>query len=284
MFLHHDLPKGMSFVTRKNESGFTLIELIIGLFAASILSYAALSLYTTQHKQMLLQDEIAEMQGNLRASAEMIAKTVRMAGYNLPSPLTAIESSDTNPDTIIVTFDTGVVVGADLRFDLTSATDEIRCTTGSDVSGLSDGDWAYIYDPGSETGEFFLASQVLTGPPRIRHPTYPLSRLYPAGSLIMKVARIKYFIDDSDSTHSNLMIQPYGSQPQIFAENIENMNFRYYLSSGAIVSLPGSPQDIRLVEIDLEGRTASPDPEFFNQYRTRNFTLRVNVRNLGFGS
>ncbi|MEE9554435.1 MAG: prepilin-type N-terminal cleavage/methylation domain-containing protein [candidate division Zixibacteria bacterium] len=263
-----------------NQRGFTMIELLVGMLAAAILSYAALSLYTTQHKHMLVQDEIADMQGNLRSSAEVLAKSIRKAGYNLPDDLLPIEHSDTNPDTIVVTYDTGILAGIELLNDIVDPGDELWCTR-EDVSGLEEGQWAYIYDPTAETGEFFVATRVLTGPARIQHSTMPFSHFYPAGSKILKLARIKYFVDSSDSTGTNLLIQTYGSQPEIFAENIANLNFRYFLASGAVVTAPANPADIRLVEIDIEGRTESPDPALFNQYRTRNFTLRVNVRNLG---
>lgn len=263
-----------------NQRGFTMIELLVGMLAATILSYAALSLYTTQHKQLLIQDEIADMQGNLRSSAEVLATSIRKAGYNLPADLTAIEYADTNPDTIVVTFDTGMLAGIESLYDMVDPGDELRCTR-EDITALEVGQWAYIYDPNTETGEFFFTSRVLTGPARIQHSTMPFTRVYPAGSKILKLARIKYFVDSSDSSVSNLMIQTYGSQPEIFAENIANLNFRYFLANGAIVSTPANPNDIRLVEIDLEGRTESRDPALFNQYRTRNFNLRVNVRNLG---
>jgi hypothetical protein len=78
------------------------------------------------------------------------------------------------------------------------------------------------------------------------------------------------------------MIRVYGSQPVIFAENIIDLNFRYFMANGAIVTQTNTPEQIRMVEIDVLGRTSSPDPEFHQDYRTRNFTLRVKVRNLGF--
>ena len=164
---------------------------------------------------------------------------------------------------------------------MTSQTEELRCVQGDDISKLSEGDWAYIYDDDANVGEFFEVTRVLAGPPRIQHITMALSQKYLAGSNILKISRLKFFVDQSDSTDSNLMIQVYGSQPEIMAENIIDLNFRYFLESGAIVTQTNTPGQIRIVEIDILGRTASPDPDFENEYRTRNFTLRVKVRNLG---
>jgi type II secretory pathway pseudopilin PulG len=271
--------------SRRRQAGFTIVELMVGLLASAILTYAAFSLYLTQHKQMLVQDEIADLQANIRASAETLASALRKGGYNLPGNLfNAIETSDSNPDTVVVTFDTGGLVNVTLRYDMADPTDEIRCQTSDDVSALSDGDWVFIFDPGTETGEFFEATRVLAGPPRIQHSSMALSTAYPAGSWLLKIARIKFYVDQSDSTRSDMKIQLYGKPPQTFAENIIDLNFRYFLANGAIVTQTATPDQIRMVEIDVLGRTASADTDFAEPYRTRNFTLRVKVRNLAFSS
>jgi hypothetical protein len=77
------------------------------------------------------------------------------------------------------------------------------------------------------------------------------------------------------------MFQSFGLDPVVFAENIIALNFRYYMENGSIVAQTASPQNIRMVEIEVVGRTDSPDDEFFTEYRTRSFNLRVKVRNLG---
>ena len=273
----HFSPKQTALIPN-NQRGFTILELLIGLLAASILSYAALSLYITQHKQMLVQDEIADMQDNLRASAEVLASTIRLAGLNAPKS-TAIEGHNSNPDTIAVNFDSSVLRNVKVSENIADASSDIYCV-GSDLSGIIPDEYYYIFDPFTDTGEFFIVTGIMNSD-RIQHDTTPLSRLYPAGSRILKMNRIRFFVDRSDTSHTNLMMQTFGSEPQIFAENVANLNFRYFLNNGAIVDQTNTPDKIRLVEIDLEGRTASRDRALFNQYRTRNFTLRVNVRNLG---
>ena len=266
---------------KDNQHGFTLIELLIGLLAAAAITYATLSLYVTQHKQLLIQDEISDLQGSIRASSEMLATAIRKAGYNIRGSLTAIETDDTNPDSITITFDSGALRGVVLESDMSSVTEALDCS-GHDLTKLEAGNWAYIFDPDSSSGEFFLVSDVDQMSGLIGHSTMALARNYPAGSDISKINRIKFFLSpNDDSTRTDLMIQVYGSQPVIFAENIIDLNFRYFLESGAIVTQTNTPGQIRMVEIDILGRTASPDPDFENEYRTRNFTLRVKVRNLG---
>ncbi len=265
-----------------NQRGFTLVELLVGLLAVAAITYAALSLYITEHNQLLAQEQISDMQANMRTATEMLGSAIRKGGFNLPKTLSPIETDDTGPDTITVTYDSGALVAVKSLYDMVSPTDELRCDHGDDISKLTEGDWAYIYDDAANLGEFFEVTRVLAGPPRIQHITMALSRNYLAGSNILKISRIKFFISpNDDSTSSNLMIQVYGSQPEIMAENIIDLNFRYFLESGAIVTQTNTPGLIRMVEIDVLGRTESADTEFFQDYRTRNFTLRVKVRNLG---
>jgi len=259
------------------QSGFTLIELLIGVLMASIVTYAAMSLYITQHKQMIVQDQIADMQANTRAAAEVIANAVRKAGMNAPKSA-AIGTADTNPDTISVMYDSGTLDDVQIEYAMPTTSAELRCD-GHDLSGVAEEDWIYLYDPYTDVGEFLQVTHVQNSD-HLQHNSMPTTRLYPAGTRVIKVNQIKFYIDQSNPDHPTLMLQTIGSQPQPFAENIIDLNFRYYLTSGAIVTQTNTPELIRMVEIDVVGRTDDPDAEFFTDYRTRNFTLRVKVRNL----
>ena len=262
----------------KNQAGFTIIELLVALLAASVVTYAAMSLYITQHKQMIVQEQITDMQNNVRAAAELIAKAARMAGYNIPITMNAIETYNSNPDTIVLTYDSGIIENTRLEQTMTSLTADLNCN-GHNLTNLIEGSSVYIFDPDAEVGEFVLVTSVLSGPARIRHDL-PVARLYPMGSKVISLNRVRFFVDQPDTLHSDLMIQTYGMTPQVFAENIIGLNFRYFLDNGSIVTQTATPEKIRMVEIDVVGRTASADEEFVTNYRTRNFTLRVKVRNL----
>jgi hypothetical protein len=265
---------------RYNNKGITLLELAIGILITSVIVSSAMSLYLTQHKTMLAQDEISHLQLNARNSTVMLVDLIRNAGYNIPETLNAIETFDTNPDTIVITFDSSNMVDVELSSDMTSRAALIQCY-GVDLSFLLSGDWVYIYDPFTESGEFFEVTGVTLDPASVLHSGNPLSKAYPAGSQITMLNRLKIFVDQPDSTHSNLMIQKYGKQPEIHAENISGLNFRYFLSDGTVTDFTYFTDLIRSVEIDVTAISSEPDPEFNNFYRTRNHTVQVKVRNLG---
>lgn len=267
-------------INRKNQSGFTIVELLVGLLAASVVTYAAMSLYLTQHKQMIVQDQVADVQNNIRAAAQVIAEAIRMAGYNVHGGISAIETCNSNPDTILITYDSGKLDDVELTHDMTQVSSDLTCQN-YDISAIQENETIYIYDPAADVGELFTATRILEAPARIRHDL-PLTRAYPIGSKISSLTRVRFFIDQSNPDHPNLMMQNFGSNPQVFAENVINLNFRYFLSSGAIVTQTSMPKLIRMVEIDIVGRTDTPDEDFITEYRTRNYSLKAKVRNLDF--
>ena len=160
---------------------------------------------------------------------------------------------------------------------------ELRCD-GHDISGLQDGDWCFIYDPIADTGEFFLVTQVQVASAHIQHNTMDLSRCYPTGSQVIMMKQFKYYIDQSDPDHPNLMAWTHQTGAQVYAENITNLNFRYVLSSGATVDVPPIADMVREVAIELDARTDRADDQFYSDYRNRSLDTRVKVRNLGMGS
>lgn len=267
-------------IRRFRLAGFTLIELLIAVFLAAIVTSAAMGIYIAQHKQLIVQDEVTDMQANIRAAAVELTTKVRMAGYKVPEGIPKLEASDTNPDTITVTYDGGGLEDVTIEHAMPLPSAELRCD-GHDISGLHDGDWVFIYDPFTESGEFFLVSHVQVAAAHIQHNTMPLSRAYPAGSWIVMMNQFKYYIDNSNSDHPNLIAWTHRTGPQVFAENITDLNFQYVLASGQIVDTFADEDMVREVIITLDARTDKRDLEFHTDYRTRGLDTRVKVRNLG---
>lgn len=71
--------------TSKKRGGFTLIELMIAMVVGLIVLGAATQLFKTGTDVAIRATQRAEMQDNLRASLNLIAKDVSMAGSGLPS-------------------------------------------------------------------------------------------------------------------------------------------------------------------------------------------------------
>ncbi|OOP57814.1 MAG: hypothetical protein AYP45_01405 [Candidatus Brocadia carolinensis] len=72
----------MSFELKHDERGFTLVELMIGLAISMILMGVAVSIFNVQRKSYSFQEQVTEMQQNVRAVMDMMVREVRMAGYD----------------------------------------------------------------------------------------------------------------------------------------------------------------------------------------------------------
>jgi type IV pilus assembly protein PilW len=65
-----------------NNLGFTLIELLMAMAITSIVSAGIFSAFRSQQKAHLAQKQTVEMQQNLRAGLYIMAREIRMAGYD----------------------------------------------------------------------------------------------------------------------------------------------------------------------------------------------------------
>jgi Tfp pilus assembly protein PilW len=69
----------------QTESGFTIVELLIAVLVTGIVSIAGFQFYGSVHNQSLAQQDVSEMQMSSRSTLDEVTKTLRMAGYKLPS-------------------------------------------------------------------------------------------------------------------------------------------------------------------------------------------------------
>lgn len=67
---------------KNNEQGFTIFELTVGLAIGLILLGVAVKIFLVQHNAYNLQEQLAEMQQNIRSAMDMIVRETKMAGYD----------------------------------------------------------------------------------------------------------------------------------------------------------------------------------------------------------
>ncbi len=266
----------------KSQKGMTLVEVLIALILTGILTAAMFRVYINQHHAWMIQDSVIEMQQNARASIDELSKQLRMAGYELPNNLPPIVAFNTNPDTIYIHYQSGAC-NAPIDKKMPQPSAELDCTApGIDLSCFYVGQEAYIFDPFVEQGEFFDISHVQQIPGKIQHNACKLSKCYPKGSVILALDRIKFYIDHSDTLHPKLMVQLGSFPPQVYAENIVDLQFTYTLKNGAVVDVPAIAKDVREIGITVRARTPEKDIEFTDSpYRLETYQSRVYLRNMG---
>lgn len=264
-----------------NKRGTSLIEVMIALGIVGVVTTAILKLYITQHQNYIVQDDIAIVQQNARASLNEITRYVRMAGFDLPHGLDGITASDTDPDTITITFRTD---GCDtyLSHAMPQPSAELKC--GSSVSCFYDGQWVFIFEPDSGGGEWFEITHVQKAAMHIQHNTMPLSKKYSADAIVLSMSQVKFFVDTtSDIEHPALMVKFSGEDAQVFAEDITDLQFQYRMKNGTVYDEPPVVEEVREVIFSVTGRSFHEDytTEEEDDFREREYATSVYLRNIG---
>ena len=267
--------------------GISLLEVMLALVITGVITTALFKTYIVQHKNYMTQDDITTIQQSARAAIDELSKHVRMAGNDIPAGLNAVVGTNTDPDTILLNYRTD---NCDVTLSAAMPLPSAELKTSGDISCFEAGQWLYIYDPttGPNSGEFFVVTLIQAAANHIQHNTMSLSKAYDENAVLLSMQQVKFFVDNTtDPEHPCLMIQAPGMLvPQIYAENITDLQFQYRMKNGVIVDEPVVSDNIREVIITVTGRSDQPadwdkedgDPDL---YRWRTYTSSVNVRNLG---
>jgi hypothetical protein len=276
----------------KDSRGVSLLEVLLSLVIMGFVTTAIFQLYIRQHKNFMIQDDVTNIQQNVRAAIDELGRQIRMAGYGLPQGVPALVASNTNPDTITITY-LGTNCETFLSAPMPQPSAELKC--GSDVSCFSEGQWVYIYEPDSSIGEWLEITQVQVAAGHLQHNTVVLSRRYGANSLVLALTQVKYYIDNTtDPDHPTLMVEMPGRPPQVYAEDITDLQFLYRMKNGMVLDEPDILANTREVIISVSGRSHIPDPDLLGDgddddddddgnspYRYRTFVTSVSLRNFG---
>ena len=113
---------------RYKQQGFTLTELLVVMAMTGIVMAAVYSTYKSQQDSYVVQEQVVEMQQNLRAALFLLGKDLMAAGFN-PAKNPAIEGflpeiPDDNPTPETSTSATSLAMTADLDMNGSINTDD----------------------------------------------------------------------------------------------------------------------------------------------------------------
>ncbi|MFH7320902.1 prepilin-type N-terminal cleavage/methylation domain-containing protein [Desulfurivibrio sp. D14AmB] len=72
----------MNSASRPEQQGFTLVEVMIALLIGGVVMAAVMTTFRVQHNTYLAQDQVVEMQQNLRVAMDMLSREIRSAGFD----------------------------------------------------------------------------------------------------------------------------------------------------------------------------------------------------------
>lgn len=65
-----------------NRNGFTLVELMIVVALSGVVLSAIYSLFQTQQRSYIIQEDVSEMQQEIRSAMEIMSRELRNAGHD----------------------------------------------------------------------------------------------------------------------------------------------------------------------------------------------------------
>jgi prepilin-type N-terminal cleavage/methylation domain-containing protein len=273
----------------RTEEGVSFIELIIALAIMAILLLALYRAFGSQQRIYNIEDQVVDMQQNLRWSITKMVGKIRMAGYG-GNILDSFR--DVNGFTSIITPMRNVIhVGPAGDSITVIMADEVSVLTQNAAKGsrsLRVKDANSIFDTGAKkylclNGENNYLVKMISG--NTVTLADPLAEDHSINEAVSLVKAITYKLQ-WNNTYSIMPVlvedENTGAGSQVIAENIEKLQFLYTLSDGTVTDLPTAPENIRMVKVYITGRTKIPDPQMSGDgYRRRDLYDSVFVRNLG---
>lgn len=237
----------------------SIIELLIATLLSAIVAGAALDFYVTQHENLITQENVSEMQQSLRVCADEISTRLRNAGACLPAGLAGLRGRNTNPDTIMIRYNStplSLTVGDHTQKHQANPIHVLRF---SDLTGFNVGDRVYIYRPPNGPGEWFTITNIQDNPgagwKEVAHGGQDLINDPMAGDIILKLSEVRYWIDNStDSLHTRMMREVNGVA-QIYADEVYDLQASYQKIDGTFVTQPALGDTIVAVDYTMAART-----------------------------
>jgi type IV pilus assembly protein PilW len=275
--------------TIRRREGVTLIELLVALVISAILIAAIYQTFIRQQKAYTVQEQVVDMQQNVRVAINRMMREIRMAGFGNASNVLTLPGG-VNGFTNAITpgpNNTITIVGGYRQISRDNVNKD-PITIDSDFGNQIILNYATDAFDG-EKHKFISIGGIesnIVVPPRTE-ATLPLGERnnppkHPIGTPIYKIQAITYSLGTSNGKPALLRNENTGGHNEPLAENIEGLQFEYFDADGNITA---TPANIRMIRVTVTARTDRMDPEFkggqADGFRRRTITSNIKIRNMG---
>jgi prepilin-type N-terminal cleavage/methylation domain-containing protein len=286
---------------RKENKGVTLIELVIALAISGVLIAGIYRFFIHQRMTYATQEQVAEMQQNVRVAINRMVREIRMAGFggkneNVNGVNDIIKTfGNVNTYTSIITPENAVVDDGITHDRITvvaayrqigilknsaSAGDDRISIAYSVSSPFSSLKKKYVCINGSSNYEVDVGSVSGSQAPL---KTGKLLEEHSIGEPVFRVEALTYGLKMSGGVPVLYRNENTGGGGQPVAEYIESLALHYTLADGTQTDAPADPRQIRGVAIEMTARTQRSDPDLAkvgDGFRRRTVTTFIDLRNL----
>jgi prepilin-type N-terminal cleavage/methylation domain-containing protein len=268
--------------TLKISKGVTLIELLIALVMSSLLTAALYQVFIGQQKIYMVQEQVVDVQQNVRVAINRMMSEIRMAGFgNIETVLDLVGG---------VNGFSQVITPAPNKITIVGGFKQIRRDNGSPIliSSVSGNTIKlnYATDEFDGSAHRFISiggiesSTVLQRDGRVLTLGSNLKLNHPENTPIFKIQAITYTTGLSNDIPVLKRNENTRGGAQPLADNIESIQFEYFDAQGKPTT---NPQKIRMVKVTVTARTDRLDPQFKggDGYRRRQIASNIYIRNMG---
>ena len=268
----------------------TLIELLVALTISGVLLAGVYRTFISQQHTFTVQDQVVDMQQNVRLAINRMTRELRMAGFGRMNDAFfgkvvgkgggKVHGSFENIVTPGGGGDSVTVLGGyqlltTLSANATSSSNTILV---NDATGVDLVRRKYISINGVESHQILK----INGNQIEFTPGETLNEDHLAGEPVFLIMAITYSLGISEGKSALLRDDNLGLGSQPVAENIESLQFVYLDANG---NATANPADIRMIQVNLVARTDQTDPELAKTsdgFRRRILTSNIQLRNLLF--
>lgn len=291
------------------QKGFSLIELVIVCAMLGIVMAAIFTLYQTHQRTAYTQEEVVEVQQNLRIAMDSITRDIKMAGFLVPltpaviNPIASFTNGATNADPDSITINTASESGVYARIDAgttstaggdtiftvasTDSTDGFNTTTNKNVRIIRPQD-------GSQPITI-LANQIMavngTTATTLTIATSEAVNFLNGDMIVRTTAgaanpnTVQYAYSAAavgTTCTSNCLTRVANGTTNVVANNITNLQFSYILDDNTETDAPADMSTIRAVRVTITGATVTTTALSGGQAKTRQIASVVRIRNRRF--
>lgn len=272
------------------EQGLTLLELMIVCGMVVVAIGAMHSLYLTNQRTTAAQDEVAEVQQNLRIAMDAVSRDIKTSGLLITansSPVASVNtiSALTGTDNLILRTASIEGIYARICADQTGASspfvvDSADTAASFNSGGSGVGDQVRIIRPVGKAepteGTLFRVSSKNTETPSLtltfESGNSASSTEFMRGDIIAKTGStypntIAYCVGPASGgcgatvttcpAGQSCLIRVENDVPTVIASNIDDFELSYFLEDDTEVDVPSDTSTIRAIRISIMGRSAN---------------------------